>query len=425
MYKNTEIIIREVNEMNEFRKTPRKKIWEISNLYHCSVAGTCLSLEETKKVFRKSNITFPYYIRDYEIHGAAVNALSEKSDLTKNMHSFIEKKYSYFINIFNNAESETELMQLWDEFLEKGNVAGAYWALMTHPSASQRNLDRAFGDVHMLSHLNGASNRAGIRELEEIKNSNALLTTANEQHKTEISRLKNQIKFMEEKSGVINELTKKLEIARNEIIQLKNGNENEILKEENCKLRAVLTVLSEKTERLSAAASASEIRIEELLTEKIIFENEMSAKDEELHTMESTLLSILQSERGTCSGCMMDEQKRIDLCGKCILYVGGKPSVVSKCREMVELYGGEFLHHDGGKEENLTRLPAIMHRADAIFCPLDCISHNACLSVKKMSQRHRKPFMLLRSSGFSSFLKSVSDISKNKFNTTNSMVIRN
>jgi predicted nuclease with TOPRIM domain len=411
--------------MEEFRKTPRKKIWEISSLYHCSVAGTCLSLDETKKIFRKCGIVINSFIRDYEIHGAAVNALLEKSDISKSMHSFIEKKYSYFINIFNNAESEPELMQLWDNFLEQGNVAGAYWALMTHPSVSQRNLDRAFGDVHMLSHINGATNRAGIRELEDLRKSNALLLAANDQHKAEVARLKSRLKFMEEKTGIVNELTKKLEIARNEIKSLKEGSDHEKLKEENSRLRSDLVIFSDRIERLTASASAAELRVEELLTEKLLFQNEVSSKDEELHTMETTLLSMLKREKGTCSGCMMDEQNRIDLCGKCILYVGGKPSVISRCREMVEHYGGEFIHHDGGKEESLTRLPAILHRADAIFCPLDCVSHNACLSVKKMSQRHQKPFLLLKSSGLSSFLKGVNDISKNNFAIDGSVAVQN
>jgi len=401
--------------MGIFKKTPRKKIWEISSLYHCSVAGTCLSLEETKKIFRKSGITIPQYIRDYEIHGAAVNAIAVKNEASKNMQSFIEKKYSYFINIFNNAENETEIIQLWDDFLEKGNIAGAYWAIMTHPSVSQENLDRAFGDVHMLSHINGASNRANIRELEELRKTNALLYSANDKHKAEISKLKNQLKFMEEKSDTINELTGKLEIARNEIISLTENSGIEKLKEENSRLKASAVNYTDKIGRLTAAAKAAENRVEELLTEKLIIQNELAARDEDLQTIESTFLSILQREKGTCSGCMMDEKNRIDLCGKCILYVGGKPSVVNRCREMVELHGGNFIHHDGGREENLTRLPAVLKRADAIFCPLDCVSHNACLSVKKMSQRFQKPFMLLQSSGLSSFLKGVTDISKTDF----------
>jgi hypothetical protein len=53
------------------------------------------------------------------------------------------------------------------------------------------------------------------------------------------------------------------------------------------------------------------------------------------------------------------------------------------------------------------------------------VSHNACLSVKKMSQRHQKPFLLLKSSGLSSFLKGVNDISKNNFAIDGSVAVQN
>lgn len=411
--------------MDEFKKVPRKKIWEINSSFHCSLAGTCLSLEETKKIFRKSGITLPPGVRDYEIHGATVNFLSVKNDVAKSIHNFIEKKYTYFINMFGNASSEEELMHLWDDFLEKGNIAGAYWALMTHPSVTQRNLDRAFGDVHMMSHINGSSSRASIREVGELKRANTHLLKTKDGLNAKITELKDRIKLLENQNSVISELRDSLIKAESEIVMLRNGSESNALKTENTRINTVLNNAMEKTKRLTDAASAAETRVAELLTENFFLRDEITAKDEELQTMENSLLSLLQRGKGTCNGCMVDEQNRIDLCGKCILYVGGKPSVVSRCREMVEHYGGKFIHHDGGKEENLSRLPAVMSRADAIFCPLDCVSHNACLSVKKMSQHHRKPFMLLKSSGLSSFLKGVSEISRGELITTEGDSVQN
>ena len=72
----------------------------------------------------------------------------------------------------------------------------------------------------MLSHINGATNRAGIRELEDLESHNALLLAANDQHKAEVARLKSRLKFMEEKTGIVNEQTK-AEIARMKLKVLK------------------------------------------------------------------------------------------------------------------------------------------------------------------------------------------------------------
>ena len=46
---------------------------------------------------------------------------------------------------------------------------GPYWALLTHPTANKDLIGEAFSDVHMLSHLVGAANRADIRRLQELE----------------------------------------------------------------------------------------------------------------------------------------------------------------------------------------------------------------------------------------------------------------
>ena len=48
--------------------------------------------------------------------------------------------------------------------------------------------------------------------------------------------------------------------------------------------------------------------------------------------------------------------------------------------------------------------------ADAVLCPIDCVSHDACNCVKKMCKRFQKPFVLMRSAGLSSLAKGLSEI---------------
>src|SRR6185312_15650630 len=52
---------------------------------------------------------------------------------------------------------------------------GGYWAVLTHPNTDDHLLREAFGDVHMLSHLVGAANRADIRKLHEIEEAKTAL----------------------------------------------------------------------------------------------------------------------------------------------------------------------------------------------------------------------------------------------------------
>jgi hypothetical protein len=101
-----------------------------------------------------------------------------------------------------------------------------------------------------------------------------------------------------------------------------------------------------------------------------------------------------------------------DLCGKTVLYVGGQHSMVPQYRQLVEQYGGNFMHHDGGRENSRQLLPKMLCGADAVFCPVDCVSHDACKRVKKICKRYSKPFVMMRSSGLSSLAKGLGTITQ-------------
>jgi hypothetical protein len=64
---------------------------------------------------------------------------------------------------------------LWADAVRRGEIPGAYWATLTHPAATQAIVREAFGEVHMLSHLVGAANRADIRRLCQLEAENAAL----------------------------------------------------------------------------------------------------------------------------------------------------------------------------------------------------------------------------------------------------------
>lgn len=93
--------------------------------------------------------------------------------------------------------------------------------------------------------------------------------------------------------------------------------------------------------------------------------------------------------------------------GKRILCVGGRNSLVQNYRALVERRGGELLHHDGGREESLDAVTRAFGTVDAVLCPVDCVSHAACLLVKRACNHMAKPFLPLRNSGLSSFVKGL------------------
>ena len=122
---------------------------------------------------------------------------------------------------------------------------------------------------------------------------------------------------------------------------------------------------------------------------------------------------ISRTSSAGCTGCADQKTGRCpgpDLCGKKILYVGGLKKMVSHYRQLVENCGGQFMHHDGGVEIARNQLSKMLGSADIVFCPVDCVSHDACTCVKKMCKRYRKPFVMMRSSGLSTLAKELANI---------------
>ena len=97
------------------------------------------------------------------------------------------------------------------------------------------------------------------------------------------------------------------------------------------------------------------------------------------------------------------------LSGKCVLCVGGRSGAVDAYRQRIEQYGGRFLHHDGGLEENLHRIDSALAAADLVICQAGCISHNAYWRVKEQCKRTGKPCVFLRSPGVSSLQRVIEE----------------
>ncbi|HID48697.1 MAG TPA: hypothetical protein EYP40_03630 [Chromatiales bacterium] len=146
-------------------KGRRKRLWQIEERLHCSIVGTCLTPAELRLLCRKANLAIHAGMADYELHSAFVAIAGKPCHAARLLQRHLDGKYGSVLRRFSRARSVEELAALWEEALEDGKVAGAWWALVTHPSTPDDLLTRAYGEVHMLSHLASASVRRGRREL--------------------------------------------------------------------------------------------------------------------------------------------------------------------------------------------------------------------------------------------------------------------
>ena len=153
----------------------RTKIWEFNTNLHCSIIGTCLSTGELRQVLKKLGVA-PPDSTDHELHGAAVSLAGRHDKAAKLLHKALDERHRVAINQFAKATTEDAracaVARRGAAWRDTGRLLGDADASGRDAAAVIRD---AFGEVHMLSHLVGAANRADIRRLCELEADNAEL----------------------------------------------------------------------------------------------------------------------------------------------------------------------------------------------------------------------------------------------------------
>ena len=113
---------------------------------------------------------------DHELHVVGVMLAGRRDAGAKMLQRALDRRHALAIKQYAKAKDEQALRQLWDESMHSSDIPGAYWALLSHAAATETIVKKAFQDVHMLSHLVGAANRADIRRLRELEAEKGALT---------------------------------------------------------------------------------------------------------------------------------------------------------------------------------------------------------------------------------------------------------
>ncbi len=367
------------------------RLWDLHPSLHCSIIGTCLTNAELRQILRKAGVSNADRLSDHGLHHEAVSLCSKRNAASKLVHKALDRKHRCTINQFNRAKSKDEVHALWRGFLEKGEIPGSYWAVLTHAHSDNELIQTVFADVHMLSHLVGAANRADIRRLRELEQENAGIQEKVQQQQ---ARLRDAIV---ERDETIQGLRASLADALTS-----NGKGTECGDSAGDTTAEVIAYLKNKLERQAERTRRLEARLEAMTSELAQSRKECSESRRWILELQAELEA---AEACLSPACPTGEiaTGENDLCGRAVLYVGGRSNHIPQLRKLAEERGADFLHHDGGVEDNSYSLTALVARADAVLFPVDCISHGAVTAVKRTCRQLDKRYFPLRSSGLTSF----------------------
>ena len=416
--------------------------------YACPIVGTCLTVAELRRICRKCGDAVAEDASDYEAHVFLVGqAKVAGGGPAKYLQRFLDKKFRKDLRAFLRVDDPEELRRMWRERADAGDVPGPFWAMMSHPTAPDALLREIYGEVHMLSHRVGAANRADLARLTRLEERLAEAEAALEESKAVLRQAVAVWKgrCREAMEALSAERTRR-QTAERERISLREAIENSAVaavSRERDSLRAQLGDAVARLEATEAEAGRQALALERAHGEAGRLRRDLADSEGEVEALEASLFAALGDaaaahaahaehhaddpeglpghggcacrERGLPEGscgdaCACRAAAQAGLAGKRVLYVGGRCSLVSHYKLLAAKFGCELVHHDGGREQSAHRLWELLGAADAVVCPVDCVSHEACALVKQACKGCLKPLVLARSSGLSSLARSLTEL---------------
>ena len=386
----------------------RLKPWLIHEHFKCPVIGTCLSLDEQKKILKKAG----YSIRNlstYEIHGTLVNSLSSENRLSIRIDACLNRKFKNEISEFAFIDRPL-FLDNWKKHFKEGEFAAILWVAATRCDLIEEDVCVIFGDVHMQMHLNAANNMKLKQQLSRQQEENEkILIRFNKSAELRRTLKKENEKFkreLSESNGRYKDIERKKLTLEDELSKIKEGAIVLNLEKENMELHAEIRKVKKEVseqQQLQEQVNAFKNQNKQLCSE---LENQCKASEQLKNEFEKVLDQITSLTRcdETCPS--------FDLCKKRILIVGGVERMESAYRKLIEGNGGIFEYHDGHMKGGKKLLENQLKRADVVLCPININSHNACSAVKKYSKKHRKHVQMLASSGLNAISQALFEIER-------------
>lgn len=381
----------------------RKKLWELPARWQCPLIGTCLPSSELRRLAARAGLDEPE-LSDYMLHARVVAQCASRTEIAELIQRHLDQRHLHDVSRFARTGHADAVLGLWREALAAGEVAGALWAAWSHPAIDEDAGNAICGEIHMLSHQAGA--RTGV--------SQKRITVAEQEN----ARLRNELAVLHASTGrarkeqqqATADLKRRLADAERRLD--KRANDATML----AKARAVLASEAEREREISVRLQG----MEELGRENASLRRQIEEQGVELVRVRAELaavtaaldvaLEVTPSETGKPPGEEAVPPVLAPLAGRNVVCVGGRTGLIDRYRRVVEASGGRFTHHDGGQEESLHRIDAMITAADIVLCQSGFVSHAAYWRIKDACKRHQLPCIFLKSAGVTSFARSLESL---------------
>lgn len=359
----------------------RRRLWELDGHAHCPVIGVCMPIAALRRLVDKV-LGGQAVADDYELHCGVVADCRLRTPMAEALQRELDRRYAMPLRQAAKAKTTDALKAWWREALSGGNVAGAFWSVISHPRCDAVLENAVLGEIHMLQHQLGMAQRVDLTRFEALIDENAVLArelAAAQQRSTR--QQQEQARRIEQQQAEIVRL--RGELMGRDTLLAQTREQLQALEEATPQLKTRFELMRENQRQVE--------RIHELQRAALLLQQEAERQRHRADQAQALLRDAAAAPAGA------DEQRDAPaappermLRDCAVLCVGGRPASVPVYRQVIERTGGRFLHHDGGEEDNPAKLDATLAAADLVICQTGCISHDAYWRVKDHCKRTGK-----------------------------------
>jgi hypothetical protein len=362
----------------------RRRLWELDSHAHCPVVGVCLPIAALRRLVDKV-LAGQAVADDYELHCGVIAECRLRTPIAEAVQRELDRRCMLPLRQAAKAKTTEALGAWWQEASQGKDLAGAFWATLTHARCTPALEHQVLGEVHMLQHQVGMARRVDLQHFESLIDENAVLAR--------------ELGAAQQRSArQADEQHQRSEQQQTQIVQLRAqliGRDTTIasLREDLQTLEAAAPGLKSRFE-LAREGQRQVERVHQL--ERALLQAQQEAERQRLRADE--LVAQLQRREVASADTLpteADPVARLD--DRAVLCVGGRPASVPVYRHLIERTGGRFLHHDGGDEDSPAKLDSTLAAADLVICQTGCISHDAYWRVKDHCKRTGKRCVFVES----------------------------
>lgn len=372
----------------------RRRLWELAPGHHCAIVGICADPVAVRRL--AAHLPGTRDDDDFDLHVRVVQQCSERNRLSRALHQWLDKRHAEARRRYQPSTDAVALQTQWRQDLARGRLAGAFWAVMTHPHCDIALARRVYADVHLFQHHQARLDQAQRR-----------LTTS---ERSELDRCRTELRALQgrladdvaRRDARITDLLALLQNARGQY---------RVLEERLTRVEGGTHPRLAELERLSAAQAKEAISLRRTLDQLGRDHQEALAREQALQQLNATLMRQLESPGPTSdSSNTTPRPSGPVLAGQRVLLVGGRPRALPGYRDFIESLGGRFTHHDGGVEQAINQLDPALTSASLVLCQTDCVSHVAYWQVKRHCRRAGKHCIFLEREGLNSLSAGLADV---------------